>query len=532
MRSRNRLNACFGPLLFSLLFVAGCASSGNGGTKINTNLDRLNPDAATSTVSVSPSSGLVADGQSTSTITVTVLNNASEALAGKAIHLNVSGNQNTLSATDLSSGDDGKATATLASTEAGDKTVTATVGEGSSAVTLSQTPTVTFTPVTPPFLTSVMKIVTGAFHTCALVSGGQIYCWGQNEKGQLGNGTQNRSAYPAPVVDISNAVDLVAGWWHTCAILSTGDVKCWGSNLYGELQFNPAVNPRPVVMGNIGGTVKALSAGNSTTCALRTDGKIMCWGDGGWGQLGNNQLYDNSTRTGAPQEVFGISTATAVSSNNASSCALLLDRTVKCWGDNGWGQVGKNPGHPDYMPSTSTPQQVMDMGIPLTAIWVSMGGDHACAVVGPIGATSGPIKCWGANDNGQFGNGVTFPFADPSPDQAQNITTAQSVAAAGWRTCALLTDRSVWCWGNGHLGQLGNGTEFANSTVPVMVSNLDYSVMSPSGLAVQESHSCVIFGDNRARCWGLDNDGQLGDGRTAEPEQTLYATTPVDVLHP
>ena len=180
----------------------------------------------------------------------------------------------------------------------------------------------------------------GGEHTCALLSGGHIDCWGENGSGELGNGATSSSDTPVEVHGISNATEVTAGYYHTCALLSSGHVDCWGYDFYGELgngsESEEPDSDTPVEVQGISNATQ-VTGGGDHTCALLSTGHIDCWGENGSGQLGNATKGEQSD---TPVEVHGLSNATQVTGGGDHTCALLSSGHIDCWGENGSGQLG------------------------------------------------------------------------------------------------------------------------------------------------------------------------------------------------
>jgi alpha-tubulin suppressor-like RCC1 family protein len=191
----------------------------------------------------------------------------------------------------------------------------------------------------------VNAISARAQHTCALLSGGGVRCWGANGHGQLGTNSTTTSAgipytdVPTEVPGLGAGVKAIsAGGEHTCALLSGGGVKCWGrndDNQLGNNSFTESVVP--VDVQGLGG-VSAISAGTQHTCALLSGGGVKCWGQNSYGQLGNNTFTDSD----GPVDVEGLGGVSAIHAGSFHTCALLSRGGVKCWGHNLWGQLGNN----------------------------------------------------------------------------------------------------------------------------------------------------------------------------------------------
>ncbi len=203
-------------------------------------------------------------------------------------------------------------------------------------------------------------LVAGGQHTCGLVSGGTAYCWGRNSEGQLGDGTSGdvRTA-PVAVSGGRTYTALVAGWSHTCGLVSGGTAYCWGDNQFGQLGDGTSGTNRTSPVAVSGGrTFTALVAGGSHTCGLATGGTAYCWGGNSSGQLGDGTT-DQSPPYGkeAPVAVSGGRTFTALMAGGAHTCGLVSGGTAYCWGLNTVGQLGDGV----------VPRLVLVSGIPTPA---------------------------------------------------------------------------------------------------------------------------------------------------------------------
>ena len=302
-------------------------------------------------------------------------------------------------------------------------------------------------------ITTATAIEAGFDHSCALLSGGTVECWGFNANGRLGNGTYTNSSTPVPVTGITTAIAITAGYGHSCALLSGGTVTCWGRNGYGELGNGTLTDSSvPVAVTGITGAT-AITAGQVHSCALLSGGSVTCWGWNGAGQLGNGTYTDSSP----PVPVTGITTATAITAGDQHSCAVLSGGSVKCWGANGYGELGNGA-----LTWSSTPVTVTGI---ITATAITAGWAHSCALL-----SGGTVECWGRGDYGNLGNGTTTTISS-IPVTVTGITNAIAVTAGSSHSCAVLSGGSVRCWGLNDHGQLGNGALTSSST-PVAVIGL------------------------------------------------------------
>ena len=239
----------------------------------------------------------------------------------------------------------------------------------------------------------VSAVSAGAFHTCALTSDGGVECWGDNSRGQLGDGTTHERWAPAGVSGLaSGAIAVAGGDSHSCAVLRDGGVKCWGENQHGQLGDGTTRRRlTPVDVQGLSGGVAALALGHRQSCALLTRGAVECWGGNEFGQLG-----DGTTRRRlAAVEVSGLTGGViAIAAGDSHTCALLRVGGMRCWGYNDWGQLGDGT-----QANRLRPVGVSGMRSGVTAI--AAGAFHTCA-----GTRTGNARCWGYNANGQIGDGT------------------------------------------------------------------------------------------------------------------------------
>lgn len=306
-------------------------------------------------------------------------------------------------------------------------------------------------PVAVSGVTQGISLGSGYAHSCAVVAGGTVKCWGQNTSGQLGNGTTADSSTPVNVAGITSGARVAGGTAHTCLALADGSVRCWGYNSQGQLgNGNRANSSTPVAVSSLGGNATQISAGYYHSCALLSGGTVRCWGLNGDGQLGDG----TNTNSLTPVTVSGLTGVTAISSDGSNSCALKSDGTIWCWGQNtSFGTLGSGSTTPQ-----STPVQIPGI---TTAKSVAVGIYHGCAALQDNTAT-----CWGSNVYGQLGNATNTDSLAPVP--VSNLTTITSVGVANYASCALLADGTAACWGYNGLGALGNGST-QHSNVPVVV---------------------------------------------------------------
>jgi alpha-tubulin suppressor-like RCC1 family protein len=287
------------------------------------------------------------------------------------------------------------------------------------------TTTSSATPVTVSGISTATAVSLSDGFSCALLASGSVQCWGVNGDGELGNGSMARSDIPVPVLGISTATALSVGYTHSCALLASGSVQCWGTNTYGELgNGSPAsFSTTPVTVRGIS-TATAVAAGGSSACALLASGAVQCWGQNTFGQLGNGSYVRYSN---VPRSVTGISTAIAITAGGSHHCAVLSSGSVKCWGDNEYGQLGTGT-----TKNARTPVHVL-VGAPTRLV---AGFWHTCALF-----SGGAMRCWGRDEQGQLGN--RRKTDDPNPLPVNVIGTPGVVWQSSDPSRATITDRGV-----------------------------------------------------------------------------------------
>lgn len=325
-------------------------------------------------------------------------------------------------------------------------------------------------------------------------SSGSVKCWGQNGVGQLGIGNiVDPTATPASVnLGAGKTAKQVAmGVEHGCAILNDDTVSCWGSNSAGQLgqALITITSSTPVVVPSV--TAKAITAGLEHTCIITLNNTVQCWGSNSKGQLG--QTPGSLTQTHLPQTISGL-TAKALKSGYNHLCAIDSGNTVKCWGDNQYGQLGNA--------TITDSATIVSAGSLASVQQLTTGAYHSCA------ATTAAISCWGRNDAGQLGSNGTTALSVPT----QTFTARASVnqlAAGLSHTCAL-SGTTAECWGSNANMQLSGSTAGGTSFVTVSLTNSAASLMILKSLSAGLNHTCAVDDTNQTYCWGAGTSGRLG----------------------
>lgn len=389
----------------------------------------------------------------------------------------------------------------------------------------------------------------GDEHTCAVVGDRSVRCWGRGLAGRLGYGGEQNvlSAAAAPPVDLGpgrSARAIAAGDFHTCAIVDDGSVRCWGFGANGRLGYGGTGDVRspataPAVDIGPGRTARAITVGASHTCVIRDDGAVVCWGNGVSGRLGyGNQASIGDNESPASAGVVDIGpgrTAVAISAGDFHTCAVRDDGSLLCWGFGSGGQLG--------MGGTS---DIGDDETPGAAGPVNLNGRRARAVAGGKGHTcvvldDGSARCWGFGADGRLGYGSASNILDAAAAPPVDLGPGRSaiaIAAGEAHTCAILDTEAVRCWGFGGNGRLGYGTtDSIGDQVGETPGTVGPVALGPGrvarSLSVGYSHTCAALDDGTLRCWGFGGSGRLGYGSEASvgdsPARSVAVTGPVPV---
>ncbi|HBI25862.1 TPA: hypothetical protein DDX30_03695 [Candidatus Wolfebacteria bacterium] len=373
-------------------------------------------------------------------------------------------------------------------------------------------------------------------HSLALKSDGTVWAWGHNTTGQLGDGSTTQRTTPVQVSTLTGVTSIAAGAAHSLALKSDGTVWAWGVNTSGQLgDGSTTQRTTPVQVKGVGGTgfltgVIAIAAGQSSSLALKSDGTVWAWGSNTNGQLGDGSLIQRTT----PVQVKGVggtgylTDITAIAGGGIHSLALRDDGTVWAWGYATYGQTG------DGVPSgwRTTPVQVKGVGGTgfLTGVTAIAAGYHHSLAL----KSDGTVWAWGWNQYKQLGDGTQVSRS--TPVQVVSITGVTAIFAGQYHALALKSDETVWAWGaNGSLdtddksptylqyfsdGRLGSITAGDQGT-PIQTPGL----VGVATIGAGEQHSLALKSDGTVWAWGVNWNGQLGDGtqtdRTAPVQSAI-----------
>lgn len=337
-----------------------------------------------------------------------------------------------------------------------------------------------------------VSIAGGYHHHCAVMQNGDVYCWGRNEKGELGDGTLASKAVPTKVKLNSQAVQVDGGASasmtnytpKTCAVTVSGELWCWGEG-----------NPNPAKVSSLS-NIKQVSVGDVHTCAVTKTGTLYCWGGNVYGQVGNGTTGFVPTPAQVALNIL------EVSAGAKHTCAITNNGMLQCWGDNSSGQLGIGTSMGKQSPTSVD-------GI-ANVNHIRCANEHTCA------ATSSNLYCWGANHVGQLGTGSINPSSVPT---VVGVQLPESIDT-NYNYCGTIASGTLWTWGTNVVGQLGDGS-LTTRYSPVSV-NLPQAKL----LALASASACALLATQELYCWGANAYGQLGNGGNQQKLTPTVVTWP------
>jgi len=318
-------------------------------------------------------------------------------------------------------------------------------------------------------LAGITAIAGGERHNAALDAGGEVWMWGWDYFGQLGNGTQCAEmsgpscmgTTPAKVPGFINVKAIASRGYHTVALKNDGTVWAWGYNANGRVGDGTTQDQhRPAQVGGLGGHggVTAISSGGDVMVALMADHTLMAWGRNYWGEVGIGTFDTADVGQLTPIAVSqstGLSNVKAVATGWSHVVALAADGTVWTWGKNANGELGDGT-----LSHSNVPRQVSG----LTGVIGVSAGDASTAVL----KSDGTVWTWGSNDRGELGDGQIYPYS-VTPVQVVGLTNVVLVRARDFHNLAIKADGSLWTWGWNIKGAIGDGTVGDSKSTPVQV---------------------------------------------------------------
>jgi len=327
--------------------------------------------------------------------------------------------------------------------------------------------------------TRFAAISAGGGHTCAVTESGELWCWGRNDFGQVGDGSQVNRSLPVLISSSSDFAAVTAGQVHTCALTTQGAAHCWGRNNNGQLGEGTATDrsqPAPVSGGLV---FASLSAGVTHTCGTTTTEYHYCWGSNGSGQLSDPDLGAvRSLTPNHPTRSDGFfESMAAVTAGKDHTCALQPDGTAWCGGTLAVDAIEElnEDGSTESVLScrrgdtgaVMNCMHVMFIVIPeIPYLDISGGNEHSCSL-----ATTGTVYCWGRDEYGQRGDAssLRWTYWDPDAEPVIGILRFSVIDAGAYHTCGITRTGETFCWGRNDSGQVGDGTT-SNRDAPRLVS--------------------------------------------------------------
>jgi hypothetical protein len=328
----------------------------------------------------------------------------------------------------------------------------------------------------------------GYGHSCALTGIGAAYCWGRNDKAQIGDATQTERTAPVRVKIGLQFSTIAVGWFHNCGLTAGGELFCWGDNSHGQLGIGDLLlRGTPTrVLGNL--RFKSVAAGYLHTCAISVDGAAYCWGSNDTQRLGAPSVATPcASGSGncalAPVRVETTVTFSQITAGETHTCAIATDLSAYCWGWNSVGELGTGAAAGTFAP---TPQKVAGG---LNFKLIRAHARHTCAL-----GTDGAAFCWGRNGSGETGQAPLYNANVPLPISADRFT---ALSTGNSFTCGITTGKTALCWGD-LTGQTARQVPYSPST-PIDLTEVSLGF----------GHACVTT-TFEIWCWGDNLTHQLG----------------------
>ena len=367
-------------------------------------------------------------------------------------------------------------------------------------------------------------------HACGIYLW-QVYCWGNNSYGQLGNGTYDSSLVPV-AVDTNGVlagktmVDVSVGADYSCALDVVGMAYCWGNNALGQLgidddQVTNSLTPLVIDFSNAlaGKTILQITSGSDYNCVIASDNLAYCWGADSRGALGIGSSSVGHSFAPVAVDASGVLFGKQIQQISAGfwhACAVDTDGKAYCWGNDVSYQLGS--GAPTGVSFSPVAVDMSGELLGKSVKQIASSQDHTCAI-----DTEGKAFCWGNNLNGELGDGLQTGFM-PSPvavDMSGELLgeTIESIYTGGvygyGYSCAITTSEQLYCWGANIQGELGIGS-FQLSLEPVLVDTFgpELSTNTIKLLSTNRSTVCAIGTNGETYCWGDNSAGKFGNGNT------------------
>lgn len=352
------------------------------------------------------------------------------------------------------------------------------------------------------------SVSAGEHFTCGLTSTGDVYCWGENDHFQLGTSAVNSSSTPNQVYQISNVLQIASGRDFACARISDGGVACWGRADLGQTGDGLLSESDRYFATRVQGinTAIDISAGEGHACAVLKDKSVMCWGQNQYGQIGNEKNKNEKM----PVKVEGIPNVIQVSAGQGHTCALGENGFIYCWGDNKYGQLG--------IGSTQVLKKTPSLVLGIQKVKsIQVGYNTSCAIKENSG-----IWCWGWGQDGQGGEldkvnrwlpeliGAVLITVNTSPVKIVPSVDFETISIGKTNVCGVLNSlrgNTLYCWGLNRFTDPGISTSTTFST--------------GTSVSIGDGHGCIVTTTGTISCWGWNHKGQLGLGLISNTFSTI-----------
>ncbi|MCZ7630500.1 MAG: hypothetical protein M5U19_16335 [Microthrixaceae bacterium] len=363
-------------------------------------------------------------------------------------------------------------------------------------------------PVTIDGVSDATGVVGNDGHTCALIDDGTVTCWGGDGTRYIDPSSQDSGSdelRARPVKGISGATAISAGQGGVCALIDDGRVACWGGISVASPDHRTAdLSEAPVRIEGLSGASE-IATGSAHACAAVEDGPVTCWGENyTHSDRSSGRVSDDVTTP--PVTILGISDVTAMAASGHRTCAVVGEGSVSCWTP--FRDVTDDDGH------ILTPRRPHSIPVDVTEIpgvtdaaAIAVGGEgwspFACVV-----HRDRTVSCWGNNRFGKLGDG-TYNDSD-APVRVGDIDRAAAIAAGPGQACAVIEEGSVRCWGSELVGTGDTPEDPVVRSRPTPVAT--EAISGATAIATMWGRSCAVIANNEVSCWGFDVQLALRDG--------------------